>query len=561
MAEKTLEAHEYPLKDIFCDGYSFEIPQYQRPYSWKIEQAITLVDDLLQFLDEYPEDIRTIPPYFLGSIVLIKPDSGTAQIVDGQQRITTLTILFSVLRSLVPEKNKSTIENLIFQKGDEFLLTEDEARLKTRSRDQSFFLNYIQREKKVDEIKSYNNSKLNDSQKNMLDNFIAIEEKLSGESGSVLNKLCQLLLNKCIMVVVKTLDIDSAYRIFSVMNDRGLDLSATDILKSLITSAISESNGNQSFYTKKWEDIEEKLGREQFNALFSYIRMIELRTKSRSNLVSDFKKYIKPSEFPEKFIDESLEPYSEAYSDILSQNFNMNEKNNMYKSLLWLKEIDNNDWVPVAIYYLAKNRNNELNLSLFFSKLEILASILMINRIAVNYRMMRYKEILESIDNGSVFELGSPLELNNEDKDRAKYLLNGDLYNQSRIRKMVLLRLDYELSDGTAFYNMPIITVEHVMPQKVNEVSEWQVWSPDPNERKEWVHRLGNLVLLSRYKNSAASNYDFDKKKKIYFIKSGTSSPFVLTNQVIQESKWDLDVIKRRHLNLLSKLYDTWNLN
>ena len=124
MTTKTLEANEYSLKEIFCDSYSFEIPRYQRPYSWEVEQAVTLVDDLLQFLEEQPQEIQHANPYFLGSIVLIKPNGVLSQIVDGQQRITTLTIVFSVLRSLVSPEFKGALENAIFQKGDPILMTE-----------------------------------------------------------------------------------------------------------------------------------------------------------------------------------------------------------------------------------------------------------------------------------------------------------------------------------------------------------------------------------------------------------------------------------------------------
>lgn len=561
MTSKTLEANEYPLKDIFCDSYSFEIPRYQRPYSWKPEQAVTLVDDLLQFLDEHPKSVSEIPPYFLGSIVLIKPNSELSQIVDGQQRITTLTILFSVLRSLVSDDYKPSIENSIFQKGDKILMTCDKPRLKTRHRDQPFFLEYIQKERCADDIKNYNSDKLNDSQLNMKNNYIAIHSRLYNESINSLIRLCQLLLTKCFIVVVKTLDIDSAYRIFSVMNDRGLDLSATDILKSLITGEISEQDRKQEYYTQKWEDIEEQLGRDSFNALFSHIRMIEMRAKSRSNLVSDFKNHIKPNENPEKFIDEKLTPFSSSFSDILSRNFIGNESNEINKSLFWLNEIDNNDWMPAAIYYIAKYSNYSSRVSKFINMLEKVASIQMINRVAVNYRLVRYKEILDAVDNETEFDINSPLQLNNEEKERAKYLLNSDLYTQTRIRKMVLLRLDYELSDGSAIYNMPIISVEHVMPQKINEKSEWHSLCSDKELHKEWVHRLGNLALLSRNKNSAASNYDFQKKKIAYFSSKGTASPFILTNQILMEDNWTIDVIECRHKKLLEKLYMVWNLN
>ena len=139
------------------------------------------------------------------------------------------------------------------------------------------------------------------------------------------------------------------------MNDRGLDLSPTDILKSLITGAISESNNKQADYTGKWEVLEDNIGRDNFNSLFGHIRMLEMRTKSRSNVVADFKKEIRPEQNPIEFIDEKLEPYSRAYAEILDQSFSGNSfEVEINQSFSWLNRIDNSDWVPTAIYYLSK---------------------------------------------------------------------------------------------------------------------------------------------------------------------------------------------------------------
>src|SRR5208282_1660161 len=96
---ETIKAGEKALKDVFCDHYVFRIPPYQRPYSWETEQAGDLLDDLIWAAGHDKPAER--PPYFLGSIVVIKdPNYPEADVVDGQQRLTTLTILMSVLREL-----------------------------------------------------------------------------------------------------------------------------------------------------------------------------------------------------------------------------------------------------------------------------------------------------------------------------------------------------------------------------------------------------------------------------------------------------------------------------
>ena len=347
-------------------------------------------------------------------------------------------------------------------------MTQDQPRLKTRLRDQDFFNKYIQKADQMDALIALE-ERLNDSQANMRFNAIAMRNRLLKESDETLQRLCQLLFVKCFLVVVQTIDEDSAYRIFSVMNDRGMDLSATDILKSLITSKITEQDGQQTRYTNTWEDIEESLGRDEFNSLFAHIRMIVMRAKSRSNLVADFKQHIKPTEDSIGFIENKLIPYSRAYGDILNQALtNGNYAESLNRTLYWLNNIDNQDWIPAAIYYIAQYRNDGVRLQRFLTELERLASVMMICRVPINKRLMRYKGVLDAIDQGTEFD-ASPLQLTSEDKQTAKAKLNGDLYFERSCSK-VLLRLDSSLSDGTAIYDLPRISVEHVMPQKFLKV-------------------------------------------------------------------------------------------
>ena len=88
----------------------------------------------------------------------------------------------------------------------------------------------------------------------------------------------------------------------------------------------------------------------------------------------------------------------------------------------------------------------------------------------------------------------------------------------------------------------------------------WFNWFPTEEERAQYVHRLGNLVLLSRKKNSEAQNYDFDKKKAKYFVTGKGIAAFALTTQVLQWTEWTPAVIEKRQKELLVKLKDLWRL-
>lgn len=115
------------------------------------------------------------------------------------------------------------------------------------------------------------------------------------------------------------------------------------------------------------------------------------------------------------------------------------------------------------------------------------------------------------------------------------------------------------LSDGTAHYDHALVTIEHVLPQNPAADSEWLADFPTQEIRNEWVHRLANLVLLSRYKNPAASNYDFTYKKDTYFAQGGDTA-YVLTSQVRQEVDWTPAILKARQEKLLARISHVWEL-
>jgi hypothetical protein len=137
-------------------------------------------------------------------------------------------------------------------------------------------------------------------------------------------------------------------------------------------------------------------------------------------------------------------------------------------------------------------------------------------------------------------------------------VLDDDIYN-SRIRVPVLLRLDGLIGDEGAVYQRKVITVEHVLPQNPREDSTWLRLFPDEEERLRDTHRLGNLVLLSRRKNSRAQNFEFERKKQEYF-QVGGAAPFALTADVLSRAKWTPEVVEERQQKLLGKLKSAWKL-
>jgi hypothetical protein len=559
MSKVNIHGAEYPISKVFCDDFFFEVPLYQRPYAWTTEHAGELLEDLITFMDDGKRDVEELNPYFLGSIVLIKSDKPESQIVDGQQRLTTLTILLSALRATMQKSYAKKLTYFIYQEGNEITGTPNRYRLTIRERDNDFFKKYVQDEDGIESVLDINSAKLSDSQRNIVENSILYLDTLKKLSESDRLRLVQFIVNRCFLVVVSTPDLDSAYRIFSVLNDRGLDLSHTDILKAEVIGKISVPQ--QESYTKKWEDIEEQLGRELFQELFVHIRTIHRKVKLQDTILKEFRQYVKPAADPQHFINDVLIPNAEAFDIIKHASYPGNGAEEINNNLKWLNWIDNYDWIPPAITYLSLNGNRHRDFEKFLVYLERLAAGLMIQRANINKRNERYAKLLIAIENEEdLYTADSPLQLDNKERKDILKILNGDIYTIQKIRRYVLLRLDSALSEGEASYKFSETTIEHVLPQNPSPDSIWVQWFPNDKERLEYTHKIGNLVLLSTKKNIQAQNKDFNWKKEKYFITREKISPFVLTTQVIQEKDWTAEVIERRQKDLIKILKATWKL-
>ena len=562
MARIQIRGAEYSIGKIFSNDFVFNIPLYQRPYAWQQEQTEELLDDLLAFLGDGIDPVADLNPYFLGSIVIIKEDhKPEADVVDGQQRLTTLAILLSVIRSLLAPEDAKALTQYIYEKGNPIEETPDRFRLTLRHRDQVFFQEYVQKEGKIEKLAALDRGQLSDSQQNIQQNTLLLLNRLKSLSEDKQKRLAQFIVKQCLLVVVSTPDFDSAYRIFSILNSRGLDLSHSDILKSEIVGKVPENE--QERYGEKWEDAEENLGRVAFADLFSHIRTIYRKLKAKGTILAEFREYV-VSAIPDskELVDSVLIPFADAYSDIKEANYeSAQDADEINRIFEWLNRLDNIDWLPPAILYLAKNYPSPNLLKEFFINLERVAAVQMILRRTVNQRIDRYGRVLTAIQNGDeLYSAESPLQLTDAEGMDALKLLDGDIYNMlPKVRAYILLRLDSSLSSGGATYDHELITVEHVLPQTPDSGSLWEKWFPDPIERADIVHRLGNLVLLTRKKNSSASNYEFEKKKTSYFAK-GSVSPFKITTQVLSEKEWTPEVVEKRQTDLVSKLKEVWQI-
>jgi hypothetical protein len=489
---------------MFGREFVFQIPPYQRPYAWGVEEAGELFDDLASTLVSVPKDkIDQAPPYFLGSIVIIKEEGDPkADVVDG----------------------------------------------------------HIQVQGALDTLDKVNEASLSDSQQNLARNAMLLRRRVKSLSMDQRVLLAQYIVLRCFMVVVSTPNFDSAFRIFSVLNDRGLDLSHADVLKADVLGAITQ-DAERDAYAAKWEEVEENLGRDAFKDLISYVRTVLVRKKLERSVLAEVRESLTPGSRPKWFVDDVIVPYAGALEVIRSASYQSTGDAARINGLFrWLERIDNIDWVPPALVIVSRWQAAPDALERVLAVLERLASVLMVGRFDVNERASRYANILAILEK-CAYDTGQAchaLEPTDEERRRALEIAEGELYLNAKVRAYVLVRLDGVVSQSPTPHPHENPTVEHVLPQKPRANSQWLTWWPDDEQRAAWTNRLGNLLLLSRRKNSQASNFDFDEKKSRYFTIKGGVSDFPLTTQVLNEKRWTPDVVERRQKDLLTLLVQSW---
>lgn len=562
VSQNKITGKEYPLSKIFSKDFEFHIPGYQRPYAWTEEETGLLFDDLLDFfLNEKTDN------YFLGSIVLIKDENHMyADVIDGQQRLTTLTIFFAAMAYSFKDTNKrAACKKYLQEEGNEFEGIPAKPRLFMRDYDQWFFSEYIQN-LNLDELFQLDSETLKtEAQKHIQKNCYKLYQKLK-ENFTEDNKLLEFskfILTRCFLVTVSTPSRESAFRVFSVMNSRGLDLLPTDIIKSDTIGKLAKEDAQD--YTAKWEELENLTTRDGFNEVFTHTRTIFSMERPKKNLLDEFNEYVAKIIPPKELIDNYLIPYTDAYVRLKNCSFTFTSNADEINELLrWLNKTNNYDWMPPAIKFVANHQNDSSYILWFIKKLERLASYLLITAQDVNNRMDRYKWVLVEMNDRPDSDLTSPLkniELTNWERSHFIEVLNNEIYTMpAQRRNYVIQRLDSFVSDGGASYNASIFTIEHVLPQHPSKDSAWLSNWPNESERNYWLNRLANLVPLTRHRNSAAQNFDFDTKKEKYFkSKNGTSS-FSLTTQVISLEAWTPEIVKERQTELLNVFINKWGL-
>jgi len=549
---KKIESDKIILNKLFEDFW-FLIPEYQRPYVWTPDNVNDLLEDLWFAYEKNPED-----EYFVGSLVLKKVTESTFneyEVLDGQQRLTTFALLFVILKSLTKDDLlKDTLSKKLFQQENPYDNVPERPRIVygIRGNSDKFLREFIQNGNKRLEGKDV-------SVKNMI-NAIEIVENFFEKKNNI-EDFAKCLLNNVVFIYVATEDQEDAFRLFAILNNRGLPLTNADILKAINIGEIEKSGNNKLVeeYAKKWEDIQNELG-DDFDRFLGFIRTILVKEKARKSLLEEFEEIYKGEKLTKgEATINLLNKYYGIYTEIIDFSPSDNplteksgQENNEYKNLVTIMKtaLPSTDWIPPLLYFYSKF--GDTFLLAFLRKLEFKFSSDWILYFTPTQRIENMNRILKKIDNAN-----SPEEVLNDANifrvniGDLRNTLSGDIYGE-RFAKYVLLKYEYLIQDNSQFIgNYSLISVEHVLPQNPPQNSKWREWFTD-EEIEQYKHKMGNLVLLNRRKNSSLSNLDFDKKKERYF--EGSISAFPSINYIMHKTEWGKEGIENRTNDMIERL-------
>ncbi len=549
----TIEVNKQSVKQLLESGKShpFVIPEYQRPYAWTDDQVITLFEDLWDFASNQgdEENQRT---YFLGTVVSYENEKGEQEIIDGQQRITSLFLLlraiYTKLQSAAVKSKEalnfiSQIEPAIWR-TDKLTGEVDYSNILLESRVVNNECNSVLRDILKDG-KTVEGARDNYSKN--YNKFLEMYEKASKDNPLIIYEFIYCVLNQAILLPITADTQDTALTIFSTLNDRGLPLSDADIFKAKIYGQLPADK--KSEFIDEWKELDERAeyAGESIQSLFYYY-MFYLRAQEKDDKTTTpgVRKYYAGTDNKfTRLYDDSLLGNLKKILNIWSvvnkkekvEGENWSEDIEIAKILDTLSSYPNEFWkYPVVVFYLQHSEESDFESAflkflrkLFVVLLSVYLEIPTINAVKAAILKLNLAAI-ES--NKPKFEF----------KSVDEQLLADRIKNPHRNAVRMLLKvIAYEEQDKILPDKWEI---EHILPQK------WQAnyfMNISDDIIKEKIEHIGNKIPFEKKLNIVAGNGYFGKKKKQY-----EESAITITKKMasLNLDDWTLDNIAERDIRV-----------
>ena len=551
----TIEVNKSSIKDLLMTGTKekFLIPEYQRPYAWTDAQVLTLFENLVEYTNNQNES-----SYFLGCIVSFSNENKEQEIIDGQQRITTLFLLLRAIhRKLQKMSDSKEKDNFIRQiepaiwKIDELTSVADYGSVLIESKVLEVEYNQIlENILKTGEVEDKSKDRYSLNYKLL----IKLLDEYANNEPLNFYRCTNNVLNKTIVLPIKADTQETALTIFSTLNDRGLPLSDADIFKAKIYNKLNEEN--KAKFVEEWKNLtlRSETAAESIQKLFYYY-MFYLRAmdNDKKTTTPGLRKYFAEDSFSRLFEDNLVQNLRDIleFWEVVNCREAKESKWTTNFSILSILDIlssyPNEFWkYPVIIYYL-KNKNSEKFEELF---------LIFLRKLFVNlFKVYIVSPTINSVKT-SILNLNSSIlhdevlnfEFRNVTEDELK---NGIKHLHRNAVRMLLKLLAYNIEEQKELlpYNWEI---EHILPLK------WQpsYFNSNEDEVNELIETIGNKIPFEKRLNIIASNGYFSKKQEQY-VKSNIAIAKAMSNSNIKD--WKLKEIRERNIRIIDEVIDTFN--
>lgn len=509
---------------LFSDKKSdFLIPDYQRPYAWEKEECQTLWDDIFSFAfpDNNYENFNEDEEYFLGSIVTFENENNKKEVIDGQQRLTTLMLLlrafYSKFGNMQDTNSKKTRERIAqcLWKTDEFGEAANLNKLKIDSEvatdnDKDEFLEIL----RTGIVKK-------DQKSNYAKNYIFFQQKIDDflrDFPSYFAYLPARILQNCILLPIEAESQDTALRIFSTLNDRGLPLSDADIFKAQFYKHYSAKNRKDEFI-EQWKELEEITGKifkpingTPMDELFTrYMYFVRAKQGIKSSTTEALRKFYEKGKYSILKQDETLTNLKilvDFWNDVSLQNPDRFSPE-ILRKLFILNSAPNGMWTYFLSVYFLQNRNElleEKKLDEFLNKTIGFVWAFAFTNPGVNaLRTPIYAEMINIVTDKIV-----NFDEHKFDEHTLRTAINNFEFKNGRpITRSMLTWWAFKDDNQQIPTVKTNFDIEHIFARKRQENEKSLTNSKN-------LETLGNKALLEDRINVRASDYRFIDKVKYY---------------------------------------------
>lgn len=573
MATANINVNKQTVLQLLTSGQDipFVIPEYQRPYSWSDDEIITLFEDLWEFSIERTQTDGA-KNYFLGCVVSYE-ENGERQIIDGQQRITSLFLLLRAVFAMLENDDNQTdeVKNFISKikpalwKENEMTGKEDRSNILLRSEVVTDSGNEILR--KILET-GVADAKAKDNYSKNYNKFLELYREKALTSSLQLYHFILALLNYSILLPITADDQETALTIFNTLNNRGLPLSDADIFKSYIYKKLDDAG--KKVFIQKWKKLETDASRvdESIQSLFYYhMFYLRARDKDDKSTTPGVRKYYLDKNHNRLTVEvmndlaQSLHLWEVVNGREAVEGENWSQNMDIRKVLDCLSSYTNEFWkYPVSIFYMEHKSKPDFE-EIFLKFLRKLYVMLItryletptINAVKVDILKLDVQIINNchpAFDAGFKYKKLEGEDDINAEKQRTDNLIISPHKNMVR---MLLKLLAYQ--DAAQTELLPSYwEIEHVFPQSWDS----KYYNLDEKEANAKLEHLGNKLPLEKKLNISASNNYFDKKKSKY-KDSKIAICQNLGNSGLEE--WNLDNITENDLKVckqIKEIFSKW---